>query len=308
MTAGTVAAQFSGNIPPLNLTSLNDGNWTGTWQSRNGQDTTVTITVQAQIPAQQLKGTAEITGTVTPNQDPPVLDNSAVVNSASLTPGQPLAPGSLVTITGTNLATASSTAADFPLPMQLAGTLVGMSGKAMPLVEVAKDHIQAIVPYDVPVNTRVQLIVQRGTSAAVPENVTVAPAQPAVFSADASGAGQGQIFKLNPDNSTTLAAPGAAATAGDTILVQCTGLGAVDPPVPAGTAASDSPLSKTIQTVTLTVGGVPADVQIAALQPGRSGVYVVTATVPAGAPTGDAVPVVVTVGNQSSTPVTMAVQ
>jgi uncharacterized protein (TIGR03437 family) len=308
MTAGAVNAQFSGNIPPLSLTSLNDGNWSGTWQSRNNPSSTVTIKVKAEIPGQQLAGTAEITGTVTPNQDPPVLNSGAVVSAASLIPQKPLAPGSLISITGGKLAAASSTANNFPLPTQLAGTLVAIAGKALPLVEVADDHINAVVPFDVPVNTRVQLIVQRGNSAAVPENITIAAVQPAIFTTGNSGSGQGQIFKVNGDGSVTLAGPGSAATAGDNILVQCTGLGAVDPPVPAGTAASDSPLSQVTQHVSLTIGGVPADVQIAALQPGLSGFYVISATVPAGAPTGDAVPVVVSLGNQSSPAVTMAVR
>src|SRR5262249_42853293 len=149
--------------------------------------------------------------------------------------------------------------------IQLGGTLVAMGGRALPLVEVADDHVSAIIPYDLPVNTRTQLIVQRGTSAAVPEDVTMAPAQPAIFTVAQTGSGQGQIFKSVAGNAATLADSANPATAGDTIIVQCTGLGAVDSSIPAGTAAPDAPLARVTAPVSLTIGGVKADVQIAAL-------------------------------------------
>ena len=44
------------------------------------------------------------------------------------------------------------------------------------------------------------------------------------------------------------------------------------------------------------------------LQPGATGVYIVVATVPAGVPAGEAVPVIVTAGSLPSPPATMAVQ
>jgi uncharacterized protein (TIGR03437 family) len=102
------------------------------------------------------------------------------------------------------------------------------------------------------------------------------------------------------------AAPGRRG--GRTIQIQCTGLGAVNPAVPAGSAAPESPLASVTSPVSVTVGGSKADVTLAVLQPGTAGVYVVVATVPAGVPTGEAVPVIVTAGTQSSPPATMAVQ
>jgi uncharacterized protein (TIGR03437 family) len=60
--------------------------------------------------------------------------------------------------------------------------------------------------------------------------------------------------------------------------------------------------------VTLTIGDVKAEVQSAALQAGLSGIYSVIAKVPQGVAPGDGVPVVVSAGNQSSPPVTMAVR
>jgi uncharacterized protein (TIGR03437 family) len=308
MASGAVTAQFSGNIAPVHLSSLKDGNWSGTWQSRNEKSATITIKIKAEAPEQQLAGAAEIESTLSPNPDPPVLDNGAVLNAASRASDRPLSPGSLISITGTKLAQAATSSAGLPLSTSLAGTLVALGGQAIPLVEVADDHIAAVLPYDVPVNTRLQLIVQRGNSAAVPESITIAPAQPAVFTQDKTGRGQGLVFKVNADKTTTLADPAAPAAAGDTIQIQCTGLGAVNPPVPAGTAAPDSPLASVTAPVGVTIGGVKAEVSVSVLQPGATGIYIVQATVPSGVTPGDAVPVIVTAGTQSSGPVTMAVK
>ena len=66
------------------------------------------------------------------------------------------------------------------------------------------------------------------------------------------------------------------------MIISCAGLGPVDPPIAAGAAAPSSPLSQTVNTVTVTIGGQPATVVSAALAPDMAGIYQVTATVPAG--------------------------
>ena len=136
----------------------------------------------------------------------------------------------------------------------------------------------------------------------------MALAQPAIFTQDKSGSGQGMIFKVNADGTSALAASGNAAAAGDTIQIQCTGLGAVNPAVPAGSAAPETPLASVTTPVSVTVGGIQAEVTLAVLQPGATGVYIVVATVPVGVPAGEAVPVIVTAGSLPSQPATMAVQ
>jgi uncharacterized protein (TIGR03437 family) len=51
-----------------------------------------------------------------------------------------------------------------------------------------------------------------------------------------------------------------------------------------------------------------AQTSFAALAPGSIGAYRVDVTIPPDAPTGDAVPVVLQIGGQQSSPVTMAIQ
>jgi uncharacterized protein (TIGR03437 family) len=152
------------------------------------------------------------------------------------------------------------------------------------------------------------LIVQRGNSLTVPSPVSVAPVQPAIFTNDNSGTGQGNIYRVAADGSSALAAPGAPAKAGDTVTIQATGLGAVNMDVIAGSAAPSAPPASTVNPVTVSIGGVETPAVFAGLLPGAAGLYQVQVTVPGGVPAGDAVPVVLLVAGQTSPAVTMAIQ
>lgn len=70
--------------------------------------------------------------------------------------------------------------------------------------------------------------------------------------------------------------------------------------------ASGSPLSRTAQTPTVTVGGIPATALFSGITPGNAGLYQINIVVPDGVQPGDAVPVVVTMPGSTHT-VTIAV-
>ena len=133
----------------------------------------------------------------------------------------------------------------------------------------------------------------------------VAPAQPGIFTLNQQGTGQGAIVK---SDQVTLAQPGTPAAAGDTVVIYCTGLGAVTPEVPAGTPASLTQLSRTVNPVSVLIGGQPARVDFAGLAPGYAGLYQVNAVVPQGTPGGNSVTVTVAVSGQVSPPATLAVK
>ncbi len=59
---------------------------------------------------------------------------------------------------------------------------------------------------------------------------------------------------------------------------------------------------------TVTIGDVPAVVNFSGLAPGFVGLYQVNVEVPANAPTGEAVEVVLTIGGVASNTVTIAVE
>ncbi len=230
--------------------------------------------------------------------------SSGVVNAASFVADTPVAPGGLVTVFGSKLAADSTgVTGQQPFPSELGGTQVLLGSAVLPLLYASDTQINAQAPFDLPLNVPTQLVVRRGTALSIPKTVSVAPAQPAIFTRDQSGTGQGAIV-----NGVTnrLADSSAPVTAGDTLAIYCTGLGAVNPPVPPGTAAT-GPVS-TVQTVTVQIGGQSASVIYSGLAPGFAGLYQVNAVVPAGIATGSQVPVVVSMGGLSSPPVTIAVR
>jgi uncharacterized protein (TIGR03437 family) len=73
-------------------------------------------------------------------------------------------------------------------------------------------------------------------------------------------------------------------------------------PAPLGT------LLRTVVTPSVTIGGFPAAVDFSGLAPGFVGLYQVNAQIPANAPSGNEVPVVLSIGGVASNTVTIAVQ
>jgi uncharacterized protein (TIGR03437 family) len=318
MTSGSVVATFSNGDPSLSLTNLRDGRWSGTWQPRNSLTAPVTITAGAQITAPPLKGTASVGGSLQPNVTTPLIKSGGVVSAASLAPQAPLAPGSYVSIQGSNFAPGLTMAGTLPLPTTLNGMQVILAGRQLALRSTSDGQINAIIPYDVLPNATHQMIVQRGTAASVPEPVTVAAAQPAIFTQDGSGMGPGIVVDTQADGTQFLVTADNPASAGDTLVIYCSGLGPVDPPVAAGDViAPDSPGSQTTNPVTVTIGGVPATVQFAGIAPFSfvgpdsldfAGLYQVSVTLPDGVTPAPDTPIVVTVAGQDSPPVTVATQ
>ena len=91
-------------------------------------------------------------------------------------------------------------------------------------------------------------------------------------------------------------------------MIYCSGLGDVDPRQIAGVPVPATPLTTTLEAVTVTIGGRPAQVFFAGLTSGFTGLYQVNAFVPTGVTPGDSVPLVISQSGRSSPPVTIAVR
>jgi uncharacterized protein (TIGR03437 family) len=304
LEAGSVVAEFSNGDAPLSLQPLANGRWDGTWQTRSGQSAPVTITVKARTAQGGISGVRQVAGGLGANQLPPVVAAGGIVNAASLAPQQPLAPGSIITIKGDQLADGQSNSSTVPLGSLLGGATVLIADQVMPLLTANPQQIDAIVPYGIEVNTTHQVLVQRGLTYGRPVEVNIAAAQPAIFT---RGGAQGWVV----DAKGNVAGPGNAVKAGDPVTIFCTGLGEVTPTLQAGAYGPPLPGAKAVNPVAVTIGNVNAPVQFAGLAPGLVGIYQVQTTVPAGVPPGNAVPVSLTVQSsppQTSPAVTIAVQ
>jgi uncharacterized protein (TIGR03437 family) len=260
------------------------------------------VTVTAEQPQTNLQGTVQIGGSVPDNPNIPAL--GALVSGASFAPMARPSPGEIVSIFGLNLADGIEFAPALPLKTQMQGTLIAFGGRPLPLLYMNPNQVNAILPYGLTPGTTYQLVVTRGNRISVPQSLTVAVAEPALFKADSSG--QGDVFVYHSAAEQILAAPGQPAQAGDILIIYCAGLGSVNPLIDAGVAVDR--LIQTASPIGLTIGGVQAQVLFSGLTGGLTGLYQVNAKMPDGVNPGDAVPVVLTLGNVSSPPVSMAVR
>jgi uncharacterized protein (TIGR03437 family) len=305
LKSASVTASFSNKDNDITLNHIGNGIWTGSWKPVNATPGVAAVSVTAFYSTGSVlqSGQASLTGTVSTGVTPTVT-SGGVVHAASGAAGVPIAPGSLVTIYGSNLSNAEGQSSTLPLPQTENGTQVLLGNTPLPILYTSKGQVNVQVPFSTPVNTQYQISVQKDNVLSVPEQLVIAAAQPGVFTLNQQGSGQGVIFK---SDGVTLADVNNPATVGETVVIYCTGLGAVNPPVAEGMPAPSSPLSHTVNQVTVSIGGQDAIVDFSGLTPGYPGLYQVNARVPNGV-SGSSVPVTVSVTGQTSPQVTMAVQ
>jgi uncharacterized protein (TIGR03437 family) len=304
LATGSVLVSFTNGDAPLALVSLKDGRWHGTWQSRNAELRRVTVKLSAEEPQQGLRGERELAADLSSSQDPPVVGLDGIVSAATPVPHVPLGPGSMISVFGERLTEGlTETAGATPLQDRLAGAEVIMAGRRLPLLFASPGQINAIVPYDLTVNTTHQVLIRRALTYSRPVSVNVAPAQPAVFQRDGLS-----IVVAVRGTRQFVVTPDSPAQPGDTLIIYCAGLGRVDPAVIEGTTSPLAPLSGTSQPVTVQIGGVSAPVAFAGLTPGSTGLYQVNTQLPDIVPEGASVPLIIEVAGQRSPPVSLAIQ
>lgn len=294
ITTGSVIVSFTDSDPPIALLSTGTGNWAGTWVPQNNA---TGFTARADAQQSPLTGTVQINGGVSSNPTVPVISTGGVVSSGDFS--SPPAQGLLVSIFGSGLAD-SGVGGTLPLGNQIGSTQVLLGNELLPLLYASNTLINVLIPYDVPLNTTQQLIVQHASAISVPVKTAVFSAAPSILSTNGSGSGQGHIYVLTPQGGQTLADQNAPATAGNNIVIYCIGLGAVNPPVTGGSISPSSPLANATLPVTVTFGGVTATAAFAGLTPGEAGLYQINVTIPPGVPTGSQVPVTISAGAASS--------
>lgn len=304
LVAGGVNVTFSSGDPALSLTSIGAGNWAATWNASNAASN-VTLTAQAQEIKPALTGKASIGGALGSNTAVPLVSTGGVVSAANFVPNQPLAPGSFGAIFGANLSPGLVGSSQYPLSTTLGSTSVLLGGEQVPLLFASTGQINMVVPYDVPVNSTQQLVVQRDSAISIPQAVVISAALPAVFTQNGNGTGAAIVQPFKPDG--TPLALNAPVTAGYVIVLYCSGLGAVNPAVPAGSQTPLAPLSNTVNDVTVTIGGAPQKAIFAGLTPTYAQLYQVNVVVPSGLPSGNAT-LTLSVAGQQSAPVTIAIQ
>jgi uncharacterized protein (TIGR03437 family) len=230
---------------------------------------------------------------------------SGVVNPAGgIPPGFPgygLAQGSIFTIYGNNLGPSTAAqAATLPLPTTgLGGTTVSISSHGsnpipVPLLYASNGQINGIIPSNAPLGTDTLTVSYNGASSAIQAPVVASNFGIVQY-------GYNQAVVTFP--SYAVVTPTNTATAGDTLVLWGTGLGAL----PAGQSDAAGAAGGTIQApIQVFVGGALASIAYQGRTPGAAGLDQINFVVPSGVPTGCKVSVVVQTGTGSSATVSNA--
>jgi uncharacterized protein (TIGR03437 family) len=222
-----------------------------------------------------------------------------VQNAGDSTIG-PIAPGEILSIFGTNLGPATpattTVSSNGFFATTLSDTQVFFDNIPAAMWYASATQINAIVPYEIAgrASTLMQVVYKGTPSASV--NLQVASTAPGIFVSQ-----NGQAAVINQNGSIN--GPSSPAQKNTAIVIYATGEGATTPAGVTGFVIPADPnqLKHPIAPVSVTIGGQPATVQYAGSAPGLvSGAFQVNVVVPDGAPSGNAVEVVLTVGSNSS--------
>jgi uncharacterized protein (TIGR03437 family) len=262
-----------------------------------------------------------------PSTSRPLFTSATVMNAASGPIGPvELAPGTRAVILGHNLASSSVTVPEVSisngvfttdLPVQLGGVNITVSGRLAPIYSVSPQKVEFQVPYDIPVSSRfrsfVPLVFTKEGSPiqAQPVQIPLIAAAPGVYIhnygdySDPFFLDQASAVARHEDGK--IVHPSQPAKPGETIALQVTGLGLVDPVPQNGQRAWEDLPGEAIYSPRVTIGGKNAQVVSAKLKPREAGVYDLRVVVPEDSPKNNNVAVVVTVNLVASNTAVIAV-
>lgn len=224
-----------------------------------------------------------------------------VFNAATFQTGG-IAPNEFISLIGTGLGPAAAASG---FTTQLGGTTVSIGGTPAYLTYAQDGQINLLVPFNVSglQNTTIQVEYNgvRGNTVTVP----VVASSPGIFT---QSYGPGQAWVVNQDGTFNSASNPAAR--GAYVAFWLTGQGLINTTLADGTQPAGPPFPSPMLPVSMTLGGVAvpaANIAFDGLV--YSGELQVNVLIPPNAPTGGAVPLVVTIGPASSrSDATIAIQ
>jgi len=241
-------------------------------------------------------GTFSVTFTLSVRLNGP--GNIKFVNGASFASTNVAAPGSIVTITGTNILTGvqglysgfnvvGGLPTSFPIPSGVGTGSVTFNGVPAPIYYVSNsggvEQVTVQVPFETqPGQANVTINAVGGGLTTV--QLQIQPVAPGVF--ESTYGNQKVAVATRPDGSVV--SPSNPARRGEAIRVYVTGLGQVSPA--AATGSFGIPGQTVLASIIVGLNDIGAGLISAEYAPGMVGVYVLTVQVPADATTGPARP------------------
>ena len=309
-------AQFSVNTDPACAwTVTNNSPWitvTGTSPTTGPGNVNLTIAANA-LPQSRVANLGVAGQRVSVSQlGVGITFSAASIQNASSFAGGALSPGEIFVIYGTgmgpqSLVTLQTTPDGTAISTNLANTRVLFDGVPAPMIYTSAAQLSGIVPYSVAAPGAAHITVEYIGIPSSPVTVNTIQATPGIFTLNQQGSGAGAV--RNQDFSIN--GPGNAATAGQALIVYWTGGGALSPAAPDGLLVSvNPPYPNVLLPVTATLGGAPASIGYAGAVPTLApGILQANIIIPDNAPKGDAVALLIRVGNfVTQTGVTVAIK
>jgi uncharacterized protein (TIGR03437 family) len=212
----------------------------------------------------------------------PFVNPGGVRNGAGDTPEATVAPGSVISILGINLAPGEEQSLASPLKQILAGVTVRAAGLVMPLFFVSPGQINAQLPFEIPEGPQ-RLTVSVPGMPDVNVNFTVTRNAPGLFGNLLDGI---QYVVASHADGTSVT-PDSPAVQGETITVYSTGLGPYTAAAPTGFALPVDPAYILTDPVEVAVGDASVNPVYAGGALQKVGVnavsFVISDAMPAGA-------------------------
>lgn len=241
----------------------------------------------------------------------PNFSAAGVTNAASFAGGA-VAAGEIITIFAENAGPAELAGLQLT-PQRTVATVTGRTrvlfdGTPAPMIYAVAGQISAVVPYNVAGKSAVDVILEYDNVQSAPVRVPVAASAPGLFTI---AGGTGPVVAILESGCCNSAQN--AARRGEVVVFYATGEGQTNPPGRDGSLAEYATLAefpRPVLPVRVTIGGQEAEILYAGAAPGFvAGLMQLNVRLPAGAPLGEAVPVVLQVGqNASRAGVTMTIR
>lgn len=238
----------------------------------------------------------------------PSYSASSIVNASNYVAG-PFAPGSVVSIFGTNLAFFTQTLAAenisvSTLPTQLANISVYVDNQPAPMLFASPGQVNFLIPStEIAGTSSIHIVRQSITGPTV--NVTLVDSAPALFPNS-----DGLAIATDYNAAYALCTAAAPAKPNDLIVLYATGLGRTQPnPDPGEIPTSAAPIVN-IATLQVLLDGKPVPtsfINYAGVTPGYAGLYQINFYLPGDVGTNPQIQVAVA-GQTSTTGVKLAVQ
>ena len=225
----------------------------------------------------------------------PYVSPAGVGNAAGLTPVAAVAPGSIISVFGVNLATGPATSNRSLLSQTLGGLTVNIGDRLMPLMYASQTQVNLQLPADTPEGAQT-LTVNSASGQPVQVNFTVQRDAPGVFQQVVNG----QPFAIVFHEDGTLVTTDSPAQRGELLTLYGTGFGPTNPARPEGLAIPTSPSFQLVDGATVQVGDANIQVEKAYALPGAVGVDAVQFRLGDSAPSSTNAPLTVSIGSQVS--------